>query len=408
MVATPGFSPHKGTYKQSKPISGGNRLGAEFNYTEHKNMLGMTLDDGKASAFAKVKQGLKADSISKKVDGWSQTHSDDVSNHKTLLQAYKDCFAAWEGDDADTAQETFGNLVKSAEVMPGYTKQMHSATNSILAAVNEALGTASEGKQHLGPVVNPFSHSDGGADEKEWNKLCDSIQAEWTTMDQQVTWQAKTGATDPTQSNHQTPGGGAGVGGVSTPHTSSTPNHLSTTPNKIDDTKNLDNTDHKFPYDDNTAGDNDTTVPKTYDPWDDGSNADTWGTPGTGSGDFDSSGTPGLDAGSTLAGFDPGGAGGGTVGAGSGVGGLDGGLAGAGSTTGAGLGAAGAGTTAGGAAGMGTTAGGAGGAGAPGMMAPMRGGAGGSGSDDERERNTWLTEDEDVWGDNDAPPAVIS
>jgi hypothetical protein len=36
----------------------------------------------------------------------------------------------------------------------------------------------------------------------------------------------------------------------------------------------------------------------------------------------------------------------------------------------------------------------------------MMGGRGGQ-DGDERERNTWLTEDEDVWGDTDAPPGVI-
>jgi len=43
------------------------------------------------------------------------------------------------------------------------------------------------------------------------------------------------------------------------------------------------------------------------------------------------------------------------------------------------------------------------------MTSPMHGGhGGGSGDDEERERSTWLTEDEDVWGgDTDVPPPVI-
>jgi hypothetical protein len=36
----------------------------------------------------------------------------------------------------------------------------------------------------------------------------------------------------------------------------------------------------------------------------------------------------------------------------------------------------------------------------------MRGGAGGN-DEDERERSTWLEEDDDVWGEADAPPSVI-
>jgi hypothetical protein len=39
------------------------------------------------------------------------------------------------------------------------------------------------------------------------------------------------------------------------------------------------------------------------------------------------------------------------------------------------------------------------------MMAPMHGS--GQGGDSERERGTWLSEDDDVWGLEDAPPGVI-
>jgi hypothetical protein len=48
------------------------------------------------------------------------------------------------------------------------------------------------------------------------------------------------------------------------------------------------------------------------------------------------------------------------------------------------------------------------GAGGP-MGMPMGAGAGGGqGKDDEHERSTWLTEDEDVWGgDDDTAPPVI-
>jgi len=35
------------------------------------------------------------------------------------------------------------------------------------------------------------------------------------------------------------------------------------------------------------------------------------------------------------------------------------------------------------------------------------GGHGGGGDEEERERSTWLTEDEDVWGAGEAPPPVI-
>jgi hypothetical protein len=39
------------------------------------------------------------------------------------------------------------------------------------------------------------------------------------------------------------------------------------------------------------------------------------------------------------------------------------------------------------------------------MMAGGHGGAGGE--DEERERSTWLTEDDDVWGADDTPKGII-
>jgi hypothetical protein len=39
------------------------------------------------------------------------------------------------------------------------------------------------------------------------------------------------------------------------------------------------------------------------------------------------------------------------------------------------------------------------------MMMPMHGN---QGSNEERERTTWLAEDDDIWGGDDAPPGVIS
>jgi uncharacterized protein YukE len=92
-----------------------------------------------------------------------------------------------------------------------------------------------------------------------------------------------------------------------------------------------------------------------------------------------------------------GGVGGGGLGAGAGVGGPTG--VGVGMGPGAGVGGRGIGGSAAGA--------GKGMPGRPGMGAPMGGHGGGEG-EEERERSTWLTEDEDVWGsDGDAAPPVI-
>lgn len=40
------------------------------------------------------------------------------------------------------------------------------------------------------------------------------------------------------------------------------------------------------------------------------------------------------------------------------------------------------------------------------MMMPMHGS--GQKDEEERERSTWLTEDDDVWGGDAAPPGVIT
>jgi hypothetical protein len=132
---------------------------------------------------------------------------------------------------------------------------------------------------------------------------------------------------------------------------------------------------------------------------------------GSGPGGYPGSGDPTLDSGSTLASYDPGGIGGGGGGLGSGGGGLGagGGLGGGGlgSDGGAGAGSGLAGGANGGGAGFGGGPGGAGAGAAAGrgMMSPMHGG--GQGDEGERERNTWLTEDDDVWGADEASPGVI-
>ncbi|TDD32528.1 WXG100 family type VII secretion target [Actinomadura sp. KC06] len=115
--------------------------------------------------------------------------------------------------------------------------------------------------------------------------------------------------------------------------------------------------------------------------------------PGGGGGAGDPFGRTGLGGGGM-----PGGGGGGSIpgGGGLGAGGLAGGMPGG---------------AAGGGAGAGRGGGRAGSAGRGGMGGmPMGGGRGGGGNgEDEHERTTWLTEDEDVWGGNDddtAPPVI--
>jgi hypothetical protein len=122
--------------------------------------------------------------------------------------------------------------------------------------------------------------------------------------------------------------------------------------------------------------------------------------------------TPGAYSGlATPAGFAGGraglgGVGGGLGGVGGGVGGVGGGLGGAlGSTAGESAGAGAAGTAADSA--LGATAA-AGGRGMP-MMPPMMPPMGMGNSDKDRQRKSWLPEDEDIWGgDGTAVPPVIS
>jgi hypothetical protein len=117
------------------------------------------------------------------------------------------------------------------------------------------------------------------------------------------------------------------------------------------------------------------------------------------------SGSGAIDSGASLAGFDGAGAGG-AFGAGSpsGLGGGVGSPAG-----GAGFGSAGAGA---GGAGAGVVGAGSGAIGGPGGVMAGRGGmmgghGGGAGDEEERERSTWLTEDEDVWGGPSGSTGVI-
>jgi hypothetical protein len=132
-----------------------------------------------------------------------------------------------------------------------------------------------------------------------------------------------------------------------------------------------------------------------FNPYDPGSRlAGSGGLGGLGSGHPGGLGAGGLGSGGVGSGLGPGGIGGGpgAGGVGSGAGALGAGRGGPGSGPG------GSGSGSAGAAGRG--AGGVGGA-------PMHGGGHG-GDEEERERSTWLTEDEDVWGGNtDVPPPVI-
>ncbi len=158
--------------------------------------------------------------------------------------------------------------------------------------------------------------------------------------------------------------------------------------------------------------------------------------PGSGAGGWND-GSTGTDTGGVLAGYDPGtdgsgasgsggygsggygsgtptGAGAGGFGSTGGLGtsagsGLSGSAAGGSSAGGSGSGASGSGGLAPGSVGGAGSAGSASSGGGSGMMAPMMGGGGGGRGGQESQHQTWIVEDEDVWGAREgetAPPVI--
>jgi hypothetical protein len=138
------------------------------------------------------------------------------------------------------------------------------------------------------------------------------------------------------------------------------------------------------------------------------------GSYGPGQGSYGSGyGTDPSNVGSSLAGYDGGAAGSGGFGPGGGLGAGGLGAGGLGAGGGLGSGAAGgamAGGGVGGGVGVGVGGGGAAGPGAGGgrggMMMPMHGA--GQNGDQDRDRSTWLSEDDSVWGADEAPPGLIT
>ena len=402
-----------GARYHSYQTRGGDPIDGTFHYTEHENIFGATVDDGKAEAFRKVQAGLNPESLQTKAEAWQLVHDHIKGIGGRLSTAYTQVFNAWSGDDADAAQKTFSHVLTSTSALTDNANSMYTGTKQVADAAQKAKGVSSDGpgfgSKLSGGLGLGGGDGDGNADVQAYFKLVDSVSGGRDYMPHTVQWQVKTdaaGAKDPYGGDPGASGGG--VGGVGSPHLGGTSPHSSVaTPN----IKNPGNPPHHtttgIPPIDGTDPTGTSTI---GDP--------TGGTPGVGSGVGGGStiGVPHLDTGSSLAGMDGsgagfGGAGGGAYGGG-GLGsmsaGLGGGVGGGGIGTtsglaGEGLGAAGAGA---GAAGAGAAGAGAGRAGAGGMMMPMRGGAGGN-DEDERERSTWLEEDDDVWGEADAPPSVI-
>lgn len=423
-----------------------------LHWTSH-SFAGYTYNDGRADALRKVQQGINVESLQTKTNAWEaiKTHTSDIATRLSSVQST--IFGAWQGDDADKARVTFTNAQRSAANIASYSDNVHAGMTQITQGAQALVGTGSSGPSGWGEVANwatgfDVASGDGDNAVAAYDKFIGTLDGGRQTMPSALEWQVKTTPDTPAvppinqRQGGDGAGAGGGVGGVSAPHLGGgAPGHGSV-PTPTISNPGSGGTPHpgtpNYPTGPGLPGSG--GDPGAYPI---GAGA---GGPGSGAGFGGSGGAPGLDSGTSLAGYDPsaagfggGGAGAPFGGAGGGAGGLGaaglgGGAAGLGGGA-AGLGAGGLGGGAGGLAGAGAGGGAAGlgaaeglagaaageqataaeaagaaaagrGAGGQGLL-PMRPGGQG-GNDGERERSTWLTEDEDIWGESDAPPSVIS
>lgn len=436
-----GFDPGDSAAAYHNPTMRGGETDSLSYHWSSDTTLGISHHNGQSKALRTIQNGLNAQGLADKAEAWGRIRAHAGTVHSRLHAAYTKAFENWSGDDADRAEKTFGYTVDSARSVHTQADGMHQGTSTLAAMARHVKSLDSSDPGVLGSLENAgldlttpgiiakvagVDNNVGGGNnlDSAVQYMCTEIGTARNPMPSRLEWQTKTAAAgDSGLGANTTPGGGAGVGGVSAPGMSGGAGHGGSGLSAIGKPKNLDDptnygggTDHD-PTD--PIGDPTDYNPPGYDP-----GSGTGGGSGLGDGSgygYDPSGVsgaPSIGSGSTLAGYDPGsmgggglGAGGGGLGAGAGAGGgLSAGAGGALGAGGAGLdsaGMTGAGAGAGGPGASGATAGGRGGSGAPGMVAPMRGGGPG-GNGDERERNTWLSEDEDVWGEDEAPPSIIS
>ena len=428
-----GFDPSDSAARYNdQSLRGGETSDLGYHWSSGSSWHG-SKHDGKAKALQHIQSQLDDTALRDKAEAWGRIRDHAQTVHTKLQQAYTDAFSQWEGDDADRAAKTFGFAVASAKSVHDVADSMQQGTSTLASMATHVKGLNSSAPSGWGALGNTLldtttpgvvAKATGIADDTDGgganldpavNSMSTAIAQATATMPSQVTWQVKTDPTHANASGNVPPPSTGGVGGVSAPGAGGGAAHETTPVSGIGKVKQLHN---------GTGTATDETDPPPID------RPDPWVPPTDGSGsDFGngsdapftsgSAGTPGLDQGSSLAGYDPsglggGGAGGGGIGAGGGLGsgagagGLGsgaGGLGSAGGLAGAGVGGGANGAAAGGLAGAA-----AGQGGRPGAVGaqPMRGGGAGGGDESERERSTWLNEDDDVWGGTEAPPSVIS
>ncbi len=323
-------------------------------------------------------EGSNPEEINGLIAALARTNSFTANHLQTELDGIrKDLAACWQGENADKATDILATLTKDAGTIASNTSACHTALAQFQSDWQTLKGQASN-------LDEGFLGTGAGQDTDGAHALYDrftkSMDTAMHTMPSQLTYHTPLGTRDGPGPGPGGPGPGPGGGlgpGVGPGGIGPGPGtHIGPGPG---------------------------TGPGGIGPGPGG-----WGGgPGTGPGGV-GPGT-GLDTGAGLAGFDGGGGGlgsGGGLGPGAGLG-SGGGLGSGAGAGGAGLSGAGSGAGAG--EGL---AGGAGGAGAGGAaaggrgMMPMHGGGNGN-DEEERERSTWLTEDDDVWGGDDGLPPVL-
>jgi hypothetical protein len=369
------------------------------------------------SEVEKAMKGSNPDGLKAKAQIWSQV-STKASGYSTKLSgAISKITGAWEGDDADQATKILQGLYATVSSQSTHAANMSSALANMGANLQSVKDSYGHDESTMGGIGNYFSGSDDRGAASAYKSLMTNFQENLGIMPKTVPTEIKSGAASSSISPPPPPpktGGAGGAPSVGGPGSAAhganpTPAHIqqptlhhptTTDPNTTDPTwKNPDYTDPTGNDPGLNNGGTDPNGPGGVSPYSGGGGG--IGVPG-GSG-------AGLDTGGSLAGLGGAGGGLGAGGGGLGAGDASGVGAGAGALNG-GLGAgAGAGSSAGGSglgAGAGTPGGAVGAAGGRGMMMPMHGA--GQGDEDERERSTWLSEDEDVWGNEDDVPTVIS
>lgn len=369
---------------------------------------------GGGAVRGKIEAAMKAahpDKLTAKAAVLDKAWSELNGHALAVSDIYTRLFSAWSGDDADQAKPIIGGLYATYIEQENNTGALSHGLKQMAGDLATCKKSWGHDASTLGSLGNWASGNQDDDAARDYQKMMTNFGTYLDGMPQHVRTQVKATAEPRTVIGGQLPigtgpngapsmgGGGPGshLGGPSNPHIG----------------------DPKLP--------DPTTIGQTHPPTNPPSiptppiHSPTLPTPGpavhagpiTGGGGWpgtDGGNLPGLDTGTTLAGYDPSASG--LGGGGLGAGGLGSGGLGAGGGAGTGLsGVGGAGIGAGSGAALGAGAGAAGGASGAGggrgaMMAPMHGG--GNGSEEERERSTWLNEDDDVWGSTDAPSGVIA